>query len=256
MLVDSNIHITLPPNQDDDQAVFRQVTLEMDKNAIEMAYVLNLPGLNPGSDQLSFVRRLSSEPRFVSVPCFESIDLEASVKMLNGLKEARVRAIKLHPRLLGTRLSDPRIKDLILAAHSADMVVFLCTYPHVKSGPDGGSSYLPEILDVQIPENAKVVLMHGGGTQLLDTAEWARRQDGRVMIDLSWTLTELWDSSIRFDIVSLCKRFGSKILFGSDFPYVGMDLFQERLSNLEALSEIPNLRDFTAENIHCFLATS
>lgn len=253
MVTDSNIHLSLPTDAEDDRMVFLQIIRAMDNHGIENAFVLNLPDLNPGIDQLDYVERLSFEPRFFPVPCFDSIELRPSVVLVGRLQKIGVKAIKLHPRQLGSRLSDPRVRDLISVAHSANMVVLLCTYPHVKRGLANGSSYLPEILETQIAEQAKVVLMHGGATQLLDTGEWARRQNGTVMIDLSWTMTELWDSSVRFDMASLCSRFGTKICVGSDFPYVSFDSFQQKLAQLEELSGVTNLRNLASQNLRDFL---
>ena len=252
-IFDTNTHLSLPNSAEEDRGFLSARLRKMRHSNIDGALVLNLPELNPGVSQIDFVRRVSAEKQLVPVPCFETLDVSLEEARLRSLVSEGICGVKLHPRQLGTRLSDARVSELIQAASDLDLVVFLCTYPHIGRGAGVEKSFLPEVLEHQIPAAAKVVLMHGGATQLLDTAEWARRQGGSVLIDLSWTLTELWRSSVRFDLVNVCERFEQQVTFGSDYPFIPFQTFSRRLRQLARRSRKPLKHAVSGDNVRRFV---
>ncbi len=65
--------------------------------------------------------------------------------------------------------------------------------------------------------NLKVIFVHGGHTNLLSVAESIRNNEN-ILLDLSFTLSRYYDSSLGLDINYLIRNFDKRICIGTDFP--------------------------------------
>lgn len=64
---------------------------------------------------------------------------------------------------------------------------------------------------------SKIILLHGGYCELLETSEMIRPL-GNVILDLSYTLLRFRETHLVDDIKFLFQTFDRRICIGSDFP--------------------------------------
>jgi predicted TIM-barrel fold metal-dependent hydrolase len=73
----------------------------------------------------------------------------------------------------------------------------------------------------QSMRNSHLIVMHGGGTRILQIAEMCRDLH-HVHIDLSMTLSKYKSTSVAGDIRWLCQHYDRRIIWASDFPEVSV----------------------------------
>lgn len=114
-------------------------------------------------------------------------------------------------------------------------------------------------------KNTKLIIMHGGGSDLMRIVETCRDLH-HVFFDLSMTISRYRGSSVEADIKWLCQRFDRRLIWGSDFPEtlpsvalrdmleVAGDIALEKMNNIlgnnilsllgeEAFSKIQNTKE-------------
>jgi predicted TIM-barrel fold metal-dependent hydrolase len=69
--------------------------------------------------------------------------------------------------------------------------------------------------------NTSLLIMHGGGTRILQMAEMCRDLH-HVHIDLSMTLSKYKNTSVANDIKWLCHHYDRRMIWESDFPEVSI----------------------------------
>jgi predicted TIM-barrel fold metal-dependent hydrolase len=132
-------------------------------------------------------------------------------------------AIKIHPRSLEwnwtTADGVARLEELFEAACGTLPLMFCTYFPH-RAGfwPQSDPLIIFDRLLKKFPE-AKVVLLHGGATRLLEYLEFARFIEN-ILIDLSYSVTRYRCSSIFADFQFAYQNFDQRICFGSDYPYL------------------------------------
>ena len=148
-------------------------------------------------------------------------------------KQQGYRGVKLHPRLAGFDLSHPQLAPLIIAAHRLDLIPFLCTYFHTRAAL--GESLTLDALQrlLRHIQDAKLVLLHGGCTRLLDVAECTRHFRS-VLLDVSWTMCEYEGSSVDLDLAYVFRRCWERVCIGSDSPEYTPSLMRSRFEDLTA----------------------
>lgn len=179
---------------------------------LAQALLVGLPGNS--NDYIADVCN-QSNGRLIPIAAFDWVD------DINGyltkLKSQGFYGVKVHPRLLETNLTDPRIIEIVRAAHANDMVTLICTTHRSPSPPINMpvSEALYKIC-VSNPE-ARIILVHGGYYDLLATSEMIRPFEN-VLLDLSSTIPRFMSSHILSDLIFLFETFDQRICIGSDFP--------------------------------------
>ena len=142
-------------------------------------------------------------------------------KLLDELKAAGRRGIKLHPDYQGVYLSDPRYVRIL--RHCAD--IGLIAVIHVGYDPYSPNDIHASVDEIErmleavyrggTPSHTTMVLAHLGGNKQFDEAE--RRLCGApVYFDTAYTL----DIAPPDQVVRICRKHGTdKILFGTDAPW-------------------------------------
>jgi predicted TIM-barrel fold metal-dependent hydrolase len=149
------------------------------------------------------------------LPAIAYAEIDIINSVLECYKRQGIKAVKVHPRWIEKALDDPWIDDVFSACEKQGLAVFVCT---VINGLASCQS-TPKILGSLCArhKDLKIVLLHGGYTNLLNTAEEIRPYEN-VMLDISYTLPRFYDSSLGLDMKFLMRTFDRRILIGTDFP--------------------------------------
>lgn len=160
---------------------------------------------------------------------FTESDLQDVPARMAAIRERGYRGIKIHPRRCGIDFRHPRLREVVRAAHEADLPVLLCTYNYARGrslegrGLGDVQALLDEVGD------ARIILLHGGVFHCLEWAE-AIRPYTETLLDLSFTMTRFAGSSLDLDIRYLFQHFDQRICVGSDHPELSLENFRARFN--------------------------
>lgn len=132
----------------------------------------------------------------------------------NFINKYKAKLLKLHPRWLNSDVESKKIQNVLAFCEEQKIIVLLCTVF------DRALSINPTHTLAKIGQNfpnLKVIFVHGGHTNLLSVAESIRSNDN-IFLDLSFTLSRFYDSSLGLDINYLIRNFDKRICIGTDFP--------------------------------------
>ena len=156
----------------------------------------------------------------------------------NHIKKLKYKFIKIHPRLLKIDLNnqDFYIK-LFKKIKKTELNVMWCTFDGwVKKANEINQLELLSKLINLIPNN-KIILMHGGGPNLLKFYEKFRFVNN-VFLDLSYTLVQYQRTSLEKDIIFLMNKFDKRIIVGCDYPTFNLNTYLSILKRLLKISKI------------------
>jgi predicted TIM-barrel fold metal-dependent hydrolase len=90
---------------------------------------------------------------------------------------------------------------------------------------------------INLVPNNKIILMHGGGPNLLKFYEKFRFINN-VFLDLSYTLVQFQKTSLEKDIIFLMNKFDKRIIVGCDYPTFNLNTYLSILRRLLKISKI------------------
>jgi predicted TIM-barrel fold metal-dependent hydrolase len=223
MIVDSITHVTSDGKwfHTEHNASEARLMDEMDKAGVDKAVVVGLAGHITNEYVLEVCQRW--EKRLIPCGSFNPVSYDSPQDAANTFRRTFINApfpfIKLHPRLNGYSLQDPRLLAILDVA--AELMCFRAVYldsliynPAVSTEKHPVDA-LREIA-VRNPQ-LTFVFLHGAGTNLLHLFE-AVKQCANVIIDISFTMHYYAGSSLENDIRYLLRRFDRRLVMGSDFP--------------------------------------
>jgi uncharacterized protein len=164
---------------------------------------------------------------------------KAGAEFRAEFRDAPYQALKLHPRLNRYDPLDPRCLAILeeVASWRQPVPVWLDTIFYYR----GGRLRKPVVDTIHQLVNTfssiTFLLLHGGGTWLLQVAE-AIRDCPNAFLDMSFTLHRYGSSSVENDMRYLVRTFDERMIFGSDFPEVDL---------VKAVDEFRALADGLAE---------
>lgn len=156
----------------------------------------------------------------------------------NHIKKLKYKFVKIHPRILkiGLNNKDFYIK-LFKKIKQTKLNVMWCTFDGwVKKANETNQLELLSKLINLLPNN-KIILMHGGGPNLLKYYEKFRFLQN-VFIDLSYTLIQYKDTSLEKDIIFLMKKFDERLTVGCDYPTFNLSKYLIILKRIIIKSKI------------------
>jgi predicted TIM-barrel fold metal-dependent hydrolase len=112
----------------------------------------------------------------------------------------------LHPRVIAT----------INAATTHRLAVFLDTLFRQPGRSTGSAADIVDRL-VHRCRGARLVLLHGGGPEVLRIAEIVRLHP-TLLLDVSYTLLAYRHSSVTADLRCIFERLDQRVVVGSDMP--------------------------------------
>ena len=170
-------------------------------------------------DHHKFIQRCSEFPSMVPIAGVEPFSNNLTFEM-QQIKQLGFKGVKIHPRKSRFNLhKDEAVAFKIFStAASLDLPVFLCTFASEKLGKMPSSDPYWDLVKLlnKTPET-KLILLHGGVTQLLQYAELVS-QNANLLLDLSFTLQRYKDSSLFADMKLLAQQLDQRICIGSDYP--------------------------------------
>jgi predicted TIM-barrel fold metal-dependent hydrolase len=178
-----------------------------------------LPGVATNEFVARECRRFPDRLALVYTPDFATGG-DPIAAMERFCENAAPHALKIHPRLQGVTVSDPRVVSVLGWASSRSLPVIFDVFPW------GAKLQDPEIRPLayhqiaqQLPE-LKLVLAHAGGAYLID-AFMVAKSNPNVFLEFSFTPIYFRGSSIERDCTFVCARLPEgRVVYGSDFPNV------------------------------------
>jgi predicted TIM-barrel fold metal-dependent hydrolase len=216
-LFDANAHPSLSGTILKRPAAFPLLLRQLEEAGFIGACAVGLPS-SGNYDHKKFLSACRAYPNLVPVAAWNDVPSAKIEQEIFALKALGYRAVKLHPRLCGLSVRDARFAEVLLACASARLVVFHCTYQFGTDGSLHPVDPLPPLMEaIAKAANIKMVLVHGGGMEILRYSE-AVRSNPNLLLDLSMTLTRYKGSSVELDIAHLFQTFDQRMCLGSDFP--------------------------------------
>ena len=171
-----------------------------------------------GFEHREFLKACRARKNLFAVAAWPDIPSNEIEGQLAALSAMGYRAVKIHPRLSGLSVRDPRFAQTLRMAAAADLTVFHCSYQFAADNALHPVDPLPWLLEaVAGAPSLRMVLLHGGTVELLRYAE-SIRVNPNVLLDLSYTLQRYEGSSLDQDISFLFRTFDRRICIGTDYP--------------------------------------
>lgn len=181
------------------------------------ACAVGLAGVG-GYHHEAFAAECARWPRLVPIA---GVDPKAGARLageLDVVRDLGYAGIKLHPRLSEWEPDAGALGEVLGLAAERGLVTFYCTYLHAPAARHPASDpYYVLVGALKQAPDARVVLAHGGGVDLLRHAELVRHNEN-LLLDLSFTLLKYRGSSIDADAAWLFEQFDRRVCVGSDHP--------------------------------------
>jgi predicted TIM-barrel fold metal-dependent hydrolase len=237
MIFDSLTHVTPDGRwfQTQLDASENELLRQLDECGIQRAVVVALAGHIDNRFVLELCQRHPT--RFIPCASFNPAAYATAEESRSNfsaeLEGTQYKALKLHPRLNRYDPLDPRCLAVLeeTASWERPLPVWLDTLFYYRGG-ELRKSLVDTIHELvgRFP-SLPFVLLHGGGSWILQVAE-AIRDCPNAFLDISFTLQRYRSSSLTADLRYLLSCFDRRMVFGSDFPEVGIR------SALESFREI------------------
>lgn len=179
-------------------------------------------------------------------------DLEREI---NEISDIGFEAVKIHPRLLGTNGDVYFLERAFDLCRKYNLTVFFCTYWHDKilTMPDS-DPFFALVNALRKAPDLRVVLLHGGGVDLMRYAELVRFNHN-LLLDLSLTLQKYAGSSVDLDLAFLAQKFDQRICVGSDHPEWSTDTTLKSWLKICQNNTEPKTANSLFSNLNNFLKT-
>lgn len=236
-----------------------QLLEDMEQNHIQHAFAVDM-GKNIGQhtheDYFNFIKDASEKLIPVAYLDFPAGITEKQLEStLVNIKSIGYQCIKIHPRLAAIDYKHPLLYQAFQIAAKLDLIVFFCTFSFdISSLILNRTVYLLSHL-INCCDQTKLVLLHGGTTQLLTFSEMIRslQPKQRILLDLSWTICKYQGSSLDLDIDYLFKNFDRKICIGTDHPEFTHSELRQRFNQFSEYTSESKLNNIAHRNLENLL---
>lgn len=261
-LFDSLTHPTLDGNwimpQYPNCASFDDLQEQMITNNIVGAFAVGMKGIGNYSED-DFIVKCGLYGNLFPIAFFSFEDTDTREKIVFRLRKIKIKGyygIKLHPRIGQFSIVDERLPVVINEANKLGLIVLLCTYfySNKQSLRINNLENLSDML-LNVDEDSKVVLLHGGGVRLLDCMEITRAFPN-VLLDISLTLCKYEGCSLDQDIAYLFKLFDRRVCVGSDHPEISLAQLRSRFDYFAVMTSYEKAVNIAYKNIKTFLNLS
>jgi predicted TIM-barrel fold metal-dependent hydrolase len=237
LVYDSLTHVTPDGNWFDtgiDASEYRLLR-ELEKSNVKKAVVVALAGFISNEYVLDLCKRHNDVliPGASFNPILYNSPDKVKQEFRAQLYGTPYQVLKLHPRLNGYDPLDARCLALLdeLASWEKPMKVWLDTLFYFQKG----SLQKPPVDTVHEIINRyptiTFVILHSGGSWMLQMTE-ALRDCPNAFFDISYILVKYAESSLWMDMMFLLQQFDLRVVFGSDFPEISIELALNYLDQL------------------------
>lgn len=171
---------------------------------------------------------------------------------LMELKKIGYIGVKIHPRISNITLEHKDLERIIKISNDIGLTVILCTYFYDTNMRLYKNSFTNLERLLSKIEAEKIILLHGGLTDLLRMRELASVYKN-ILIDLSFTICRYKGSSLDFDIKYLFRNFDERICIGSDNPQFSLKELRERFNYFACGVDIKKLQNIAYKNLFSFI---
>jgi predicted TIM-barrel fold metal-dependent hydrolase len=226
MIIDANVHFTANGKwfTTPHDASVERLRACIEEAGIDAAIAVPLPGTIGNTEQEKLI---ASDKKIIHActfnPALHDTPASAAEAFRAEFGDGKKRFVKFHNRFGKYHAADERFYAVIRANDELDvpMVIGVCGLLHDRNTP-GAIDPAVYFFDLaQTMRNSNLIIMHGGGTRILQIAEMCRDLH-HVFIDLSMTLSKYKETSVASDIRWLCHHYDRRIIWASDFPEVSI----------------------------------
>ena len=203
-----------------------------------------------------YIEACRAHPKLVPIAGFgaaQSPDIDDEIHHIQLLG---YRGIKIHPPSCGTDFHGHRDRmiETLRSSHQHGLVVMICTYfaGKIRTFPEHDPFWDLARICKAVPE-AKVALMHGGGTRVLHYADLVR-QNPNILLDLSLTIMKYAGSSVDCDLRYLFRNLDQRICVGTDWPEHPICEVRKRIAEIAGDLPEAKLANICHRNIMNFFA--
>jgi predicted TIM-barrel fold metal-dependent hydrolase len=234
-------------------ARYARLVAELDRCAPSRACLVAIAGVIENDTVLEAAKRHPG--RFVPIGSINPATFEGEREITEAV--ARLAAdgfagLKLHPRLNGYDPLHMKVIRALRAAGERGLVVFLDTLFRQPGRATRNAADMIDALAVAAPQT-KIVLLHGGGSQVLAVSEVVAAHPNLVL-DLSFTIHRFAGSSVDDDLRFLMRTFDRRMVVGSDFPEYELLATRDRVLQLCEGLEPAKSANVLAGNLERLLA--
>jgi predicted TIM-barrel fold metal-dependent hydrolase len=226
MIIDANVHITVDGKwfTTPHDASVERLRLCIEEADIDAAIAVPLPGTISNTEQEKLI---ASDKKIIHActfnPAAHDSPSAAAAAFRAEFGDGMKRFVKFHNRFGKYHAADERFYAVIQANDALElpMVIGICGLLHDRNTPEAVDPLAYFFNLGQSIRNTQLIIMHGGGTRILQMAEMCRDLH-HVHIDLSMTLSKYKGTSVASDIRWLCHHYDRRIIWASDFPEVSI----------------------------------
>ncbi len=223
MIIDCNTHITKDGRwfHTAHDASLQRLLDELKNSEVDLALVMPLPGTISNEDQNTLLK--GKEELLFSGSGFNpgefSSPKEAGEAFRKEFSGSKKTVVKFHNRFGKYHPEDERFLEVLRVNDTLEipMLIGVCGLLHDRNSSSAIDTSIYFFNLAKKLERTELIIMHGGGTQILQIAEICRDLH-HVYFDLSMTLSKYKNTSIASDISWLCHHYDRRMIWGSDFP--------------------------------------
>jgi predicted TIM-barrel fold metal-dependent hydrolase len=225
MIIDSNTHITKDGVwfHTAHDASIQRLLEEVSVSGIDFAQVVPLPNVITNDDQSKLIEGKENAliEAFTFNPAEHSTPKEAGEAFRKYFSEKKKSMVKFHNRFGKYHPQDPRFLEVLKVNDQlpTPMVIGVCGLLHDRNSEEAIDTSVYFFNLAKKLEHTELIIMHGGGTRILQIAEMCRDLH-HVHFDLSMTLSKYQGTTVSNDISWLCHHYDRRMIWGSDFPEV------------------------------------
>ncbi len=178
-------------------------------------------------ERMKFSKNLIMYKNLIHVPTLNKNDCKYNLKK----KLRNFNFLKVNPRILNIRIENKNFYKKIFRKISNTKIILLwCTFDGYYDKPCKVDqlNFLSELIPYL--KNNKIILMHGGGTNILRYYERFRFCEN-VFLDLSYTFNHYYNSNLIKDFHFLATNFDKRLIIGSDYPSIKYEKHYANINN-------------------------
>lgn len=225
MIIDSHVHVTENGkwfNSSHDSSV-AHLLQSMDESAIDKAIVLPIaPYINNVFIQ-SIIEKYPE--KIIGFCSIDPNNSECVPELKRCCASGTFSGVKLHPRLQQTDIGNRNVQLIVEIATENKLQVIIDAWigPHDTGGDEMIESFIA--LSLKNPD-ANFILPHLGGFMYNSMIRVAS-ETKNVWFDISYILSRLNIDLLHREICPVLEKIGhKKIIYGSDFPEIQMNMYK------------------------------
>jgi predicted TIM-barrel fold metal-dependent hydrolase len=214
------------------------------------ALAIGLPGVG-GYEHEAFKRECDLWG-FEGIAAVTTLDPGDIEKEFDTIASLGFRGVKVHPRLLGRNRDISYLQKVFSLCEKNDLVCLFCTYEADEPGRLPSRDPFYQLCDAlnQVPE-IQLILMHGGGSRLMQFASLARHSD-LILLDLSFTIADYMTSTLQQLIHDLFLNLDRRLCVGSDSPEFKATDVLRKVNEIAVDVDTSKVDNVLANNLHRF----